>query len=61
MLPFVVLVILAGCEASADSAQFSTSEIDEYNERINETNDAWKKFRSASNGCSTAASCGFLL
>jgi hypothetical protein len=45
MLPFAVLVIVASCGGSSESAQFSASEID----------DAWNEFRVASNGCSTAA------
>jgi hypothetical protein len=55
ILPFALLVVVASCGGSSESAQFSASERDEYNERANETNDAWKKFRVASNGCSTAA------
>lgn len=50
MLPFVVLVILAGCGGSP----FSASEQDEYDERVNEINDAWEEFRVAGNACTGA-------
>jgi hypothetical protein len=55
MLPFVALVILAGCEASSGSAQFSDSEINVYNGQVEKINDGWKKFSVASSDCSTAA------
>lgn len=47
LLSFVVLVFLAGCGGSP----FSASEQDEYNERVNEINDAWEEFRVAGNAC----------
>ena len=50
-LPFVFLVILAGC---GGSSPFSASERDEYNERINAINDAWEEFRVAGNACTGA-------
>jgi hypothetical protein len=49
-----VLVIVAGCGGSSNSAQLSAAERDEYNERIDEINRAWEDFRVAGNACTAA-------
>jgi hypothetical protein len=51
VLPFVALVILAGC---GGSSPFSASERDEINKRITETNDAWEEFIAAGDACTGA-------
>jgi NAD-dependent SIR2 family protein deacetylase len=45
------LMASVGCGGSADSTRLSSSQQDEYNERVDEINRAWEDFRVAGNAC----------